>query len=75
MESISVRIVSSLLSTHYSQCYPSILDAIYNATGGQYNMTDDDPGLAAIFVPFPSAYLSTFGAIFDTVFLIAIKFD
>lgn len=32
-------------------------------------MTEDDPGFAAIFAPYPSAYLSTAGAIFDSVIL------
>jgi hypothetical protein len=30
-------------------------------------MTEDDPKFAAIFAPYPSAYLSTAGAIVDSV--------
>lgn len=37
-------------------------------TGGQlFVMTDDDPGYAAIFAPYPAAYLSMIGAIIDSV--------
>lgn len=31
-------------------------------------MTDEDPGFAAIFAPYPSAYLSTAGAVVDSVY-------
>ncbi|XP_046450429.1 aquaporin-10-like [Daphnia pulex] len=43
------------------------LEAIYYQTGGQFVMTEDDPGFAAIFAPYPSAYLSTAGAIVDSI--------
>lgn len=33
-------------------------------------MTDQDPGLAAIFSTYPSPYLSVFGSILDQVHLI-----
>ncbi|KAI9564579.1 hypothetical protein GHT06_008319 [Daphnia sinensis] len=42
-------------------------DAIYAQTGGQFIMTDEDPGFAAIFAPYPSAYLSTAGAVVDSI--------
>lgn len=43
------------------------LEAIFYRTGGQFVMTDEDPGFAAIFAPYPSAYLSMTGAIVDSV--------
>ncbi|KAK4020726.1 aquaporin-10 [Daphnia magna] len=43
------------------------LEAIFYRTGGQFVMTDEDPGFAAIFAPYPSAYLSMTGAIVDSI--------
>lgn len=46
---------------------PNFIEAIYFFTGGQFVMTEDDPGFAAVFAPYPAAYLSTTGAIVDSV--------
>ena len=44
------------------------LEAMIYSTGGHlFTMTEDDIGYAAIFAPYPSSYLSTMGAIFDSV--------
>lgn len=36
-------------------------------TGGVFEMTETDPGLAAIFATYPATYLSLRGAIVDQV--------
>ena len=40
---------------------------MYSTGGHLFTMTEDDIGYAAIFAPYPSSYLSTMGAIFDSV--------
>lgn len=65
---VAFRPFLSLLLMILSEiCTNKFLEVIYYKTGGEFVMTEEDPGFAAIFAPYPSAYLSTIGAIFDSV--------